>query len=371
MRYVVAPQRLPWSDHLVALVARSEVAAHRLARADADRVAALAAASRPESARRTVRLDASPLEDDTADAVDARMAAGEPPTAVAPAIPTAEALRVGWARALQLDGLQTQEVAELEYANARIAAEAAPALARDLFDDPLGTLATAHGLLCNGLVDPDVVGRPRRTEQAMHDGAQGLVLYTAPAPEALPDLLAALGRLLGGPSAALPAVVVAGIVHERILEWLPYEAANGRLARAAERLVLIARGVDVTGAAVPERRLAADPVGYYAEVAATIRRRGDLGPWLERSAEAVVGALEEAAALVDPRDAAPPPARALAAAEALPDGASITAREHADRTGASRETALADLRALERAGLLRSEPGTRGLRWRRIDGDGT
>lgn len=362
----VAPVRVPYTDHLVHLLGRAEAAAARVAGADPDRRSEVAPRARREAARRSARLDASPLSDETADDVDARLDAGRPPTDAAPPLPAPEAGRTGWARALKLDGLQTQEVAAIEYANVLRAYEAAPTLAADLFARPLDVLATAHGMLCHGLVDPDVVGRPRRTEQAMHDGAQGLVLYHAPPAAAVPGLLAGLGAWLGEGSAALPAVVVAGIVHERILEWLPYEAANGRLARAAARMVLAARGVDPQGLSVPERVLAEDPVGYYAEVAATARRRGDLGPWLERWAEVACAALEGAADAVDPRPAPALSPRARALADALPAGASINVREHSEGAGLRREVALADLRSLERAGVLRATPGARGLGWRRM-----
>lgn len=362
---LVAPPRLPYTDHLVTLLGRCDAAAARIAGADPDRRSDVATESRREAARRTTRLDASPLTDETADAVDARLAAGEPPVAQAPEIPTAEALRVGWARALKLDGMQTQEVAAIEYANVLAAADAEGALAADVLDRPLEVLAAANGLLCNGLVDPDVIGRPRRTEQAMHDGAQGLVLYHAPPPEALPALLEALGGWLGDRSATVPGVVVAGIVHERILEWLPYEAANGRLARMASRLILRARGIDPQGLSVPERLLAADAVDYYAEVAATTRRRGDLGPWLERWAEVTCAALEAAADAVDPQPEPALSSGARSLADALPAGAKISVKEHAEQTGLRREAALAELRSLERATILVVEPRSRGLRWKR------
>jgi Fic family protein len=365
----VAPSPVPYTDHLVGLLSRAEAASARIAGADPDRRAQVATGSRIEAARRSTRLDASPLTDETADDVDARLAAGQPPTDAAPDLPPPPVGSRGWANALKLDGMQTQEVAAVEYANVLAALDAEAQLAEEVFERPLEVLATAHGLLCHGLVDPEVVGRPRRTEQAMHDGAQGLVLYHAPAPEELPALLEGLGRWLGDGSATLPAVVVAGVVHERILEWLPYEASNGRLARVAARLVLRARGVDPQGLAVPERSLAEDPVGYYGEVAATVRRRGDLGPWLERWAEAVCTALEDAADAVDPRPGPALSGRARALAGTLTDGATITLREHAEGAGVRREAALADLRELERAGALRALPRSRGLRWRRVGED--
>jgi hypothetical protein len=361
----VAPARIAYTDHLVGLVGRVEAAAARIAAADPDRRAGLAAAARREAALRSARLDGSPLTEETAAAVDERLAAGEAPVAEARATTGDADARLGWAAALGLDGMRTQDVAALEYANLLAVTAAEDDLARELLQRPLDALARLHGLLCSGLVAPEVIGRPRRTEQAMHDGAQGLVLYTAPPVDRVPALLAGLGAWLGDASAGLPGVVVAGIVHERLLEWLPFEAANGRLARAAARLVLRARGIDVDGIAVPERHLAGDPLGYYGEVAATIRRRGDLGPWLERSAEVTCAALEEAAELVDPRPAPALPARARALADALPSGAAVTLREHAERAGVRREAALADIRALERAGALVLEPRSRGLRWRR------
>jgi hypothetical protein len=357
---------VPYTDHLVSLLGRCEAAAARIAGADPDRRAALAASARVEAARRSARLDASPLTDETADDVDARLAAGQPPTPAALELPEPDGSPGGWARALKLDGMQTQEVAAVEYANVLAARDAEVQLAAEVLVRPLDALGTLHGLLCRGLVDPEVAGRPRRTEQAMHDGAQGLVLYHAPPAEDVPRLMDGLASWLGEGSATLPSVVVAGIVHERLLEWLPYEAANGRLARAAARLVLHARGIDPQGLAVIERPLAADPVGYYAEVAATVRRRGDLGPWLERWAEAACAALETAAEAADPRPAPMLPPRARQLAERLAPGDAITVREHAEAAGVRREAALADLRALGRAGLLVADPGSRGLRWRRM-----
>ncbi len=363
----IAPPRIGYSDHLVHLLGRCEAAAARIAAADPDRRAPLALDARREAARRSVRLDASPLEDETADEVDRRLAAGLPATDHQPRLPQQEAQQGGWAQALKIEGMPTSDVAAVEYANALAAHEAESRLAADLFEHPIEVLRQAHGLLCNGLVSPEVIGRPRRTEQAMHDGAQGRVLYAAPAPEQLPGLLDGLAAWLGEGSATLPAVVVAGIVHERLLQWLPFEAANGRLARLAARLVLRARGVDPQGVAVPERGLAADPIGYYSEVAATIRRRHDLGPWLERWAEVVCAALEEAADLLDPGPPPALPARSRALIESLAPGHVLTLTEHARDAGLRREAALAELRQLERAGALRALPGSRGLRWVRTE----
>jgi len=357
--------RIVYTDHLVALLGQAQGAAARLAGADPDRRAALIDQARRESARLSAKLDASPLDDDTAQEVDRRDAAGLPAVDDLPKPAEREA---GWARTLKLDDMETQEVAAAEYGNLLATFDAEPEIASSFFSEPLEALRALHRELTVGLVAPEDIGRSRRTEQALHDGAQGMVIFNAPPAEQVPGLLDELAAWLTGSkgmgSAALPAVVVAGVVHERILEWQPFEAANGRLARAASRVVLRARGLDPHGCAVIERELAADAAGYHHEVAATMRRQ-DLGPWVERYAEAAAAALERAADAIDPLPRPEPPARARDAVADLDAGAPLTIAEYVRRTGVGYEAAQADLRALVGAGVLVRELGSRGLRFRR------
>ena len=49
-----------------------------------------------------------------------------------------------------------------------------------------------------------------------------------------------------------PALVVAALVHADLVTAAPFAAYNGIVARAAERLVLVARGVDPASLVVPE-----------------------------------------------------------------------------------------------------------------------
>ncbi|HVL99470.1 MAG TPA: Fic family protein [Egibacteraceae bacterium] len=358
--------RFSYSDHLVSLVADAGAAAARLAAADPAARQAHAAAARREYARLSARLDASPLTDATADKVDERESRGLPPSPQqAGSVSPAARVTAGWARTLKIDEAATQEVAALEYANLLAAFDVESAVAPGIFDDPRRALADLHAVLCRGLVDPALAGHARRTELAVHEGAQGRVIYHPAPPARIDALLDELATWLTGPGGAKPALVVAGVVHERILQWQPYEAANGRLARAASRLVLRARGVDPDGLAVAERLPAADPLAYHSEVAATIRRRDDLGRWLERAAEAVVAGLAAAADAVAPRPACALPARALAIAAELAPGAALTVADYADRAGASRASARAELRALAGAGFMEMVPATGGLRFRR------
>ena len=371
------------TEHLAALVADADAAAARIAAADPQRRAELAASARRTVARLSARLDGSPLEDATADRVDADERAGLPPTSVADRAPALDSTATvtsdgasgtpGWARVLRIDSMPTQDVAAVEYANLLAAVDAEPALAPRFLQEPGAVLVTLHGLVCRGLVDPAIIGRPRRSELAVHDGAQGRVLYNTPPPGAVGDLLAGLVAWLAGdlpagfarPAAETPALLLAGVVHERLLQWQPFAAGNGRVARAAALLELRARGLDPDGVAVPEAAFIADRVAYYGEVAATIRRRDDLTAWLERCAEATVEALEAAADALGPRPEPDAPASAVRTVSALAPGDTITVADLAAAAEVSRADAQRHLRALVRAGLLARDPGTRGLRYRR------
>ena len=355
--------RIGYTSYLVALIAEASTAAGRLLDVDPQRRAEIARDSRRTGARLSARLDGSPLDDQTAATVDD--GSWSPPAEILTADPAG-----GWAGALRLEGMATTEVAAVEYANLLRAHAEEPRLALELFDRPLAVLAELHGLITAGLVDPAVIGRSRSTAQAIHDGAQGRVVFNTPDPEALPGLMRDLEAWLRGDgqegSAAFPAPVAAAVVHELLLQWQPYEAANGRLARAASRLVLRARGMDPDGLAVPERSWSQDPAGYYGEVAATIRRRGDLGPWVERSTEALATALVGAARAAHPlAPPVEPSSRARSAVQDLTAGEVITVAEYAQRHGVSRETAWRDLRSLAAVDAVVTEPRSLGRRFRK------
>jgi hypothetical protein len=96
---------------------------------------------------------------------------------------------------------------------------------------PLQAVARLHTLAGRGVVADEDLGRPRDEECAAR--------------------LQALGRLLTGPTDA-PALVVAAVVHADLATVAPFTSHNGLVARAAERLVLVARGVDRTSVLVPE-----------------------------------------------------------------------------------------------------------------------
>jgi len=96
---------------------------------------------------------------------------------------------------------------------------------------PGQVLARLHLLAARDLAEPATLGRPRHGT----DGAR----------------LEQLIRLVSAPTRA-PAVVVAALVHGELRSLAPFGSADGVVARAAERVVLIALGVDTPAVSVPE-----------------------------------------------------------------------------------------------------------------------
>ncbi|HEX6516426.1 MAG TPA: oxidoreductase [Nocardioidaceae bacterium] len=150
---------------------------------------------------------------------------------------TAESLLRGAQASAELEGSSTGLEAlragggdEVALAAVRVSTELlrlAPTLTRA----PLQALARIHTLAGKGSVPEEELGRPCRPEAA--------------------ERLNGLARLLVTRSSA-PALVVAAVLHAELATVAPFASHNGIVARAAERLLLVARGVDPTSLVVPE-----------------------------------------------------------------------------------------------------------------------
>ena len=106
------------------------------------------------------------------------------------------------------------------------------------------------------------------------------------------DRLQALGRLLTGPTEA-PALLVAAVVHADLATAAPFPSHNGIVARAAERLVWVARGVDERSVLVPEAGHLALRAAYESNLRG-YRDGGTAGvhAWLRYAAEASAAGAE-------------------------------------------------------------------------------
>ncbi len=103
---------------------------------------------------------------------------------------------------------------------------------------PRQALARLHVLAAADLAPADQLGRPRSD-------------LDPAAASALTRRLGALAELLAQPTNA-PAVVVAAVVQGELLTLQPFAEAGGIVARAAGRLVLIARGLDPKALTSPD-----------------------------------------------------------------------------------------------------------------------
>ncbi|MGA8978578.1 MAG: hypothetical protein WB473_05605 [Pedococcus sp.] len=154
---------------------------------------------------------------------------------------------------------------------------------------PLQALARLHVAAASGLVDDAQLGRPR----VEREGCEELVdLGPAPAAGALRARLDGLVELLAEASRGVqvPALVVAAVVHAEIASARPFVRGNAVVARAMERAVVQALGLDPTGVAVTEAGHAAQggPAYLGALAAYGTGSREGVALWLEHCAAALV-----------------------------------------------------------------------------------
>lgn len=137
---------------------------------------------------------------------------------------------------------------------------------------PLQALARLHALAAGAALGPDELGRPRSAGAAR--------------------TLQALGALLTAGSEA-PAMLLAAVVHADLATAAPFASHNGVVARAAERLVLVARGVDAPSLTVPEAGHLALRAAYESNLRGWASgTEGGRHAWLLYAAEAYAAGAE-------------------------------------------------------------------------------
>ncbi|MGH3446896.1 MAG: oxidoreductase [Nocardioidaceae bacterium] len=163
---------------------------------------------------------------------------------------TAESLLRGAAASAELEGSEST-LEDLRDGGGDLLAMGAARLSAELLSlvpvitrSPLQALARMHTLAATGLVEPDLLGRPS-------------------AGEGVAGQLQQLSQRLVAPTEA-PAVAVATIAHAEMATLVPFEGANGLVARGLERLILVSRGVDPTSMTVPEAGHLSMSAGYRA-----------------------------------------------------------------------------------------------------------
>jgi hypothetical protein len=183
---------------------------------------------------------------------------------------TGESLMRGAHASAVLEG-SSSTLQEVRTGNGDAVAQAALRLSVELLAlvpvfgrSPTQALARLHTVAAAGTLPHDLVGRPRDPAAAIR-------------------LRAALAVL----ESKRPALVTAALLHAELVVAAPFASANGLVARAAERLLLVSAGVDPTSLVVPEAGHLALRTAYESN----LRRyaeggRADALAWLLYCAEA-------------------------------------------------------------------------------------
>lgn len=136
---------------------------------------------------------------------------------------------------------------------------------------PLQALARMHTLLAKGTVPEAELGRPVGPAAA--------------------ERLAGLARTVL--STKVPALVVGAVVHAELATVAPFGSCDAMLARAAERLIWVARGVDPASVMVPEAGHLANRAAYESNLRGYREGgRSGLHSWLLYAAEAAASGAE-------------------------------------------------------------------------------
>jgi hypothetical protein len=169
-----------------------------------------------------------------------------------------------------LDEVRAGTADEIALAAVRVSTEVL-GLVPVLATSPLQALARLHAVAGKGAVGDDALGRPVSAEASARLNALATTLL----------------------STSVPALMVAALVHAELVTVAPFASHNGIVARAAERLVMVARGVDPASVVVPE----AGHLALRPEYESNLRGyrdggRAGLHAWLLYAAEAVSAGAE-------------------------------------------------------------------------------
>lgn len=162
---------------------------------------------------------------------------------------------------------------------------------------PLQALARLHTAAASGLVDPDALGRPRMPGEECLEltdlGAAPPASVVAARLRGVADVLVATPRL--------PVVVAAAVVHAELATVRPFLRGNAVVARALDRAIVRAGGLDPTGVAVTEKGHGAGGGAAYLGALAAYGR-GDaagVGLWISHCCTAVQAAAAEGELVAD------------------------------------------------------------------------
>ncbi|KAB7746658.1 hypothetical protein GA707_03310 [Nostocoides sp. F2B08] len=162
---------------------------------------------------------------------------------------------------------------------------------------PAQALARLHVAAVGGRVPADAVGRPRLAGE----GSDELVDVGPPADAlGVRDRLSMLSDVLRG-HADVPGALVAAVAHAEVATLRPFTHGNGVVARALERSLVQATGLDPTGVAVTELGHFRQGLPAYvgALTAYATGSRDGVRLWIEHCCAALVSSAEEGRLVAD------------------------------------------------------------------------
>lgn len=162
---------------------------------------------------------------------------------------------------------------------------------------PSQVLARVHTAAAGHLLPESQVGRPRQAGETSREFTD---LGPAPDETVVRQRLSGIVELLLSARDA-PAVVVAALVHAEIATVRPFVRGNGLVARAMERAVIQASGLDPTGVAVVELGHGAGGGAAYLGALAAYGSGTPAGValWITHCAQAVVVGAQEGGRIAD------------------------------------------------------------------------
>ncbi len=164
---------------------------------------------------------------------------------------------------------------------------------------PAQVLARVHAAAAANLLPERQVGRPRQAGEVSLEFSD---LGPSPDDSVVRERLSGVAELLLCAKDA-PAVVVAALVHAEIATVRPFVRGNGLVARAMDRAIIQASGLDPTGVAVVEMGHRVGGAGGAAYLGA-LAAYGTGSPagvalWIIHCAEAMVAGAEEGGRIAD------------------------------------------------------------------------
>ncbi len=153
-------------------------------------------------------------------------------------------------------------------------------------------LLKLHKILTSGLLPKSEAGAYKSKQNAVF--ANGRIIYKPPPPEAASILTKALLEWVNS-SQSLDehAIIVAAIVHHKLVSIHPFMDGNGRIARLFEIWLLYNRAFDTQHIFALDEFFEQDRKRYYNEIQKVRNNDDNLTGWLEYIAEGILETLRK------------------------------------------------------------------------------